>query len=197
MTSDDIQSLVRDVGQLRLQVETLQQENEQLKKQMLTSADVKTMVQNTVAASRADIKNKDTAPAIADARKEILAEVAKQIEKLGEDTNTQLQKLAKAIGTAPPAKLSAPTISTPVDPSKFGNGQIYTVVKGDNLSKIVAKLATQQGIHVSQADIKAANNLPADGSVKTGQNLFIPVKDGAPAPSAPPAPSGVTSAPAN
>ncbi len=167
---------------------------------------MKTIVNNAVAASRADIKSKDIAPAIADVRKDILAEVAKQIEKLGEDVNTQLQNPSPR-PSAPrrQSMLSAPTISTvPVDTSKFGNGMQYTVKTGDgSLAKIVKNaLRAQQGVRTSIADIIAANGLSPDGKIFVGQKLFIPLKDGAPAPtsSAPPrrpASSAVTATPAN
>jgi len=178
---EDIQALQRDVGQLRLRADSLEQDNADLKKKILSQDELKATVENMIAASRAEI-NKDVdrkiAQATDDSRKDILADVSKQMEALAKDTNLQLEKLAHAIGSTsaphPVTVTSTPLTSTP---PYNGKGIDYVVKRGDSLQKICITN------HVTSKDILAANP-QLNGNINhivEGQHLFIPQKDAPPA----------------
>ncbi len=180
----DIQSLQRLVGQLRLDVDALQQQNDNLRKQIITQADVNAAVQNAMS-KNLDDTNKAIAQAITQAttslRKDIIDQVTKQIEALARDTNAQLQTLAQAIGKAPPVSTKVVAVPPSTQPPQdFGQGEVYIVKPNDNLSKIAAHY------HVPMTDIEQANHMtPADANnIRTGQSIFIPLKNAAPAPPA-------------
>ncbi len=170
---EDISALQREVGSLHLQVESLQQENDELKKKVPSSETIKSLVQNLIAASRADTA-KDIAAANAESRKDILADVAKQLEALAKETNVQLKELAKAIGNAPAPH---PVSVTTAPPPHFDKGIDYVVKSGDSFAKICS------ANHVSSRDLLAANpQLNGNANqIRVGQHLFIPQKEGAPA----------------
>lgn len=186
---EDIAALQREVGQLTLHVQSLEQENEELKKRVPTSETIKSLVQNQVAASRADTL-KDIDKAVTESRKDILADVAKQIEALATETNAQFEKLRKYMGGASVSvsRPAAPASTTP--PPKFDKGQVYKVIKGDSLAKIAKKFGVPSS-EILLANPQLNNNASL---IREGQDLFIPQKDGAPATvqglTAPPAASG-------
>lgn len=74
------------------------------------------------------------------------------------------------------------------EPVAVGEGSVYVVQAGDNLSKI----ASRHGVKL--AELRAANNLQGD-KILVGQKLVIPSGGAAPAPTAP-APVPVAPAPA-
>ncbi len=167
--SEDIQSLQRLVGQLRLDVSALQQDNDNLRKQLITQTDVNATVQNALA------KNRDeTNKANADLRKDIVAEFTKQIEALARDTNAQLQTLAQAMNKPPPATARVTASDPNKQPESFGQGEVYVVKPGDSISKIATHFK------VPANEIMQANHLtPADANkIREGQQLFIPLKNG-------------------
>jgi LysM repeat protein len=175
--SQDVQELQRTVNQLSLQVEALQQDNERLKTQIPSAQDLKIMMENAIAESRNET-TKAIDEANANLSKDILANVAQQMEALAKDTNVQLKKLADAIADKPVAVV--PIKRTPLPP----NTQVekYTVKKGDSLAKIA------QLYKVSPNDIMSVNlQIDDPNKLREGQELGIPLKDGA---SAPPAPTG-------
>ncbi len=197
---EDIQALQREVGELRLHVESLQQENDDLKKRIPTSEEIRTAVENMIAASRAEINrevDKKIAQAGEDTRKDILAEVAKQMEALARDTNQQLEKLAHAIGTAPAPHSVTVTSAPSTPPSYSGRGIDYVVKHGETLAIIC------RNNHVTSKDIlllnPQLNNNP--NHIVEGQHLFLPQREGSSAPStsssAPGAAAPSTAAPAS
>jgi LysM repeat protein len=167
--SQDVQELQRTVNQLSLQVETLQQDNARLKAQIPSTQDLKNMIDNAIAESRAET-SKDITQADADLRKEILANVAQQIKAMGDDTNVQLKKLANAIADKP----AAPAVAVHRDPLPPNTKvEVYTVKRGDSIGKIALLYK------VSSSDILSANPQLSDPSkVREGQQLAIPLKDG-------------------
>jgi LysM repeat protein len=168
--SQDVQELQRTVNQLSLQVETLQQDNQRLQQQILSPQDLNTMIQNAIAESRAET-TKEISQSDADLRKDILADVAQQIEALAKDTNVQLKKLAEAISE----RSAAPMVAiqrTPLPPNT--KGEVYTVKRGDSLAKIA------QLYKISEREIINANTqIGNPDKLLEGQQLFIPLKDGA------------------
>jgi LysM repeat protein len=183
----DIQALQREVGQLNLQVQSVQQDNADLKKRILSQDELKATVENMIAASRAEIDKditKTVGTATDDSRKDILADVAKQMEALAKDTNTQLEKLAHAIGNAPaPRPVTVMSSPSSPPPAYNGKGIDYIVKHGETLAIIC------RNNHVSSKEIlllnPQLNNNP--NHIVEGQHLFIPQKDAPPALNLPPA----------
>lgn len=181
--SDDIEALKRQLGQLRLDVQNLQQENDSLRKQIVSQADINASVQNAVAKYRDDTNkaiNQAITQANGDLRKDIVAAVTKQIEALARDTNTQLQTLAKAIGKPPPVSSHVTATDpnqTPPPPSNE-KVELYVVKAGESISKIAARY------HVSVAEIGRVNPTLDLNKVREGQQVAIPLKNGAAAPAA-------------
>jgi len=172
---EDIQALQREVGQLRLRADSLEQDNAELKKRIPTSLEIKNMVENVVAASRAEVSKdleKKIAQANDDSRKEILAEVAKEMKVFADETNAQLDKLAHAIGSTPTPH---PTTVTSGPPRNYSNGFEYKVQKNESLTLIAKRN------NVSVNDIRQASHLTSD-SLREGQTIWIPKKEGAPSP---------------
>lgn len=178
--SEDIQALRRLVNQLRLDVATLQQENESLRKQLITPTDLNAAVQNAVAKNRDEMSKafnqaitQTVTQANADLRKEIVATVTKQIEALARETNDQLQILAKAIGKAPPVNSRVAAAPPDQAPPSYDKVEIYIVKPGENLSLIAARY------HVSVSDIVKANPSIDPNKIRDGQSIGIPIKSGA------------------
>jgi LysM repeat protein len=199
--SEDIQALQRTVGQLSLHIDSLEQEKEDLKKKILSQEELKNLMENTIAASRAEIM-KDVDRRISqsniDTRKDILADVTKQLEALATDTNAQFEKLRRYMGSASvsvPHSMSATSLNSS-PPPKFDKGIDYVVKHGDTLAKICI------ANHVSSRDLILANpQLNGNANmIREGQHLFLPQRDGASAPreSAPttsPSPTSSTNSP--
>jgi LysM repeat protein len=193
--SQDIQQLSRQVSQLRVEVETLTQNNADLQKQQISQRDVETMVQNAVSASHGDTRN-DITQANTALRKEIVDEVARQIDALTKDTNRQLEVLAKAIQAAPPTAGSASstgtastsaTTSTAFSDDYPRTGVEYVVQSGDSLAKIAHKLGSTVN------DIRNANHIAdVNHGLQIGRTIFVPQKN--PAPTATAAPTSATPA---
>jgi LysM repeat protein len=84
------------------------------------------------------------------------------------DANPNVDPLRLQIGQ--PLRIPAPTPAAPtVATQPAANGQIYTVVSGDNLTKI----ADKYGVTVKA--LRSANNLTTD-RITVGQKLKIPAK---------------------
>jgi len=168
--SQDVQELQRTVSQLSLRIDTLEAENERLKKQIPSTQDLKTMIENAVAESRA-ASAKDLSQSVAELRKELSVDETQHLDALTKEFNAQLKKLADAIADKPVA--AAPVIKrTPLPPDT--QVKIIKVQRGDNLGKIA------QANKVSTSDIINANPQISDfNKLREGQELAIPVKDGA------------------
>ncbi len=182
--NQDVQGLQRLYDQLHSQVDILTEQNKQLQKQVLTSQEITTLiqtsVQNAIAKSRSEIgvevgKSMDTASD--NLRKQIMTEVAGQIQALATDMDTQLKKLAKAIGDKPVAVAVSTPPPKPLPPDT--KLDIITLKSGDSVTKIM------QVYHVSRDEILAANPQIADlNKIRAGQQIAIPHKDGATSPAA-------------
>jgi LysM repeat protein len=196
--SEDIQLLTRKVDQLNLQVETLSQNNAQLQKQIVSQHDVQLMVQNALAQAHGDTHT-DITQSNSALRKEILDEVAKQIDALTKDTNKQLQKLAQAMQTTAPATSTGTGTSTaagPAAPQTFSDdyprtGIEYVIQSGDSLGKIARKNGS------TIKDIVNANHIsdPNKG-LQVGKTIFVPQKNPTPKPAATPTAPAAPASPA-
>jgi LysM repeat protein len=174
--SQDVQELQRTVNQLSLQVENLTKENERLQQQIPSKQDLNVMIENAIAASRAET-DKAISEAKTEVSKDVLADVSQQIKALAEDTDAQLKKLAAAIGDRP---VATPVVAVPRTPLPANTQvKIITVQSGDTLAKIMLQYK------VSKSDILSANPQVADpNKLYKGQQLAIPLKDGDPTPAA-------------
>ena len=83
------------------------------------------------------------------------------MEKLGKQTNTAIDSLAKGMATRPTVQ----TIFTEDFPKE---GVSYTVQKGDSLALIAKKTGAKA------QDIVNANKIADPSHIQVGQTLFIP-----------------------
>jgi LysM repeat protein len=167
---EDIRGLNQRLGDLSLRVEQLEHENAKLKAKVgaLEGArDVVTAAQlnGAVADLNGSIKS-----AVESSRKEILEQVARQMEVLAKQTNAALDSLARpgtpAVQSHPGAQ---PEAAKPAFASSYPKeGVSYTVVKGDSVGTIAKKTGARA------QDIIDANRLADPSRIQAGQVLFIP-----------------------
>jgi LysM repeat protein len=153
---EDVRLLTQRVGELTLTVEQLNRDNSSL--QAKTSQSFVTLEQ--LNKSLADV-NRTLQSALADQKREVLQQVAVQIERLGRQTNAALDALAKNQATRPAVQ----TTFTEDFPKEGIN---YTVQSGDTLSGIAKKTGAKL------QDIRNANKIADDTKIRVGQTLFIP-----------------------
>ena len=160
----DLALLKREVGNLRLEVEQLSNQNQELARK-LRQAQASTSSNDVVQAQIASVRNNVSSQNEA-LKREIVALVKKDIENLAKQTDTAIQKLAKAIGSRPQAE---PTKTFSKDYPQTGIE--YTVQSGDTLGKIARK-------HNSKVKwIQDANEIAdANRGLRVGQQIFIPQK---------------------
>ena len=157
---EDVRGVVQRVGELSLRVEQLELENSELRRKSKGGARAyATVAQLNEAVS--DL-NRTVKSAVTSSQDETLLIVRTQLEKLGKQTNTALESLAKSQAVRP---IPAPV--TPADaPPK--EGASYLVQKGDTLALIAKKTG------VKQQDIVSANKISDPSLIKVGQTLIIP-----------------------
>jgi len=156
---EDVRGLTQRVNELSLKVEQLQRENGELRsKAEAAERNYVTLVQLNDAIS--DV-NRSSRAAIAASKSETLQQVGGQMEKLGKQTNTAIDSLAKNMATRPTVQ----TVFTEDFPKE---GVSYTVQKGDSLALIAKKTGAKQ------QDIINANKISDPGHIQVGQTLFIP-----------------------
>ncbi len=156
---EDVRLLTQRVGELTLTVEQLNRENSSL--QAKTSQSYVTVEQLNKAV--ADL-NRTTQSALADQRRDVLAQVARQIEALGRQTNAALDALAKNQATRP-------AVQTNFTEDFPKQGVNYTVQSGDTLSAIAQKH------NARTQDIINANKITDPTRIRVGQTLFIPQRN--------------------
>jgi LysM repeat protein len=167
---EDIRGLNQRVGDLALRVEQLEHENADLRAKVRGlegGRDVVTTAQlnGAVADLNASVKS-----AVESSRKEILEQVARQMEVLAKQTNAALDSLARP-GT--PAVQARPGAQAEAAKPAFGSsylkeGVSYTVAKGDTVGLIAKKTGAKA------QDIIDANRLSDPSRIQAGQVLFIP-----------------------
>lgn len=158
----DMAQLKYDVGKLRLEVEQLRRENEALA-QRLRSVQTSSVGSETVRQQVSVVKSEVAAQNEA-LKREIVNLVRKDLEAMASQTNTNIQKIAAAVGNRPQAEL----------PTNFSDnypktGITYTVQSGDSISKIARK-------HNSKIKwIQDANKIadPSRG-LRVGDEIFVP-----------------------
>lgn len=152
----DVMLLNQRVGELSMTVEQLNRENDSLK--MNARQNFATVEQLNRAIG--DV-NRTMQGSLADQRREILAQVAAQLEKLGKQTNAALDSMAKNQATRP-------VVQTTFTDDFPKEGVNYTVQSGDTLA-VIAK-----NNNAKVADIINANKISDPTKIRVGQTLFIP-----------------------
>lgn len=160
--SQDLSFVTKELAQLRLEIESLNRENQALKKQLeqiqLSSTQLKG------AQSKQDAQLACLNAALDSYKKTLLVQVSDEMEQFSKQTQKAIDQLAKSV--AP--KTSSDTLKFSDDYSK--EGMAYTVQRGDSLSVIAQK----QGATVR--DIQNANRIADPRELKAGQVIFIPTK---------------------
>lgn len=152
----DVMLLTQRVGELTMTVEQLNRENSALQAKAGQSYVTVEQLNRAVA----DL-NRTMQGAMADQKREVLNQVAGQIERLGKQTNAALDALARNQATRP-------AVQTSFSEDFPKEGVNYTVVNGDTLSGIAKKTGAKL------ADIRNANKIADDTKIRVGQTLFIP-----------------------
>ena len=152
----DVMLLTQRVGELTMTVEQLNRENSALQAKAGQSYVTIEQLNRAVA----DL-NRTIQGALSDQKREVLSQVAGQIERLGKQTNAALDALANNQATRPAVQTS------------FGDdfpkeGINYTVQAGDTLGEIARKN------NAKLQDIVNANKIADPTRIRVGQTLFIP-----------------------
>ncbi len=153
---EDVRMLSQRVGELTLTVEQLARDNSAL--QSRAGQNYVTIEQLNHAVT--DF-NRSLQSGLADQKREVLTQIAGQIERLAKQTNAALDALAKNQASRP----ALPTVFTEDFPKEGAN---YTVQSGDTLSVIAKKT------NAKMQDIINANKISDPTKIRVGQTLFIP-----------------------
>jgi len=163
----DVRILQREVGRLRIEIEAVTRENEQLRKalqdQLQSGRDQ--MVTLATLNSRLEQLRGQLTAAIATSRQELVKEVSAEIERLATQTQAALKALAGSVSAQPQV---AQTVVFNDNYPKTGSP--YTVKSGDSLARIARAMNSRVEW------IRNANRLPND-TIFPGQELFIPQQD--------------------
>jgi LysM repeat protein len=152
----DVLLLNQRVGELSMTVEQLTRENSALQEKAGRSYATVEQLNKAIA----DV-NRTMQAELGDQKREVLSQVAGQLEKLGRQTNAALDALARNQATRPP-------VQTSFDNDFPKEGINYTVQSGDTLSAIAQKNNSRV------QDIINANKISDPRSIRVGQTLFIP-----------------------
>lgn len=152
----DVALLNQRVGELTMAVEQLARDNNALQAKASQSYVTVEQLNRAVA----DL-NRAMQAALADQKRDVLLQVAGQIERLGKQTNAALDALAKNQATRP-------VVQTSFSEDFPKEGINYTVVNGDTLGEIARKH------NAKLQDIINANKIADPTRIRVGQTLFIP-----------------------
>lgn len=153
---EDVRMLSQRIGELTMTVEQLTRENQSL--QSRASQNLVTLEQlNRVVAEM----NRTVQGGLAEQKREVLAQVAVQMERLAKQTQAAIDALARGQAT----RAAVQTDFTEDFPKQGIN---YTVQSGDTLSGIAQKNGAKM------ADVINANKISDPTKIRVGQTLFIP-----------------------
>ncbi len=152
----DVLLLSQRVGELTMTVEQLNRDNGALQAKASQSYATVEQLNRAVAELNHTMQG-----ALAEQKRDVLGQVAGQIERLGRQTNAALDALAKNQATRP-------AVQTTFSEDFPKEGINYTVQAGDTLSGIAKKTGAKL------ADIRNANKITDDTRIRVGQTLFIP-----------------------
>lgn len=154
---EDIRELRQRVGELSLSVEQLTRENAALQSKASQSYATIDQLNRAIAELSRSLQGD-----LAEQKREILAQVATQLEKMGKQTNAALDALARN-------QAARPAVQTSFSEDFPKQGINYTVQAGDTLSAIAQKNGAKM------QDIINANKLSDPTKIRVGQTLFIPL----------------------
>lgn len=154
---EDVRLLQQRIGELTLSVEQLARENAALQSKSSQSYATIEQLNKAIAELSRSLQSDLT-----EQKREILNQVAAQLEKMGKQTNAALEALAKNQG-------ARPTVQTSFSDDFPKQGINYTVQAGDTLSGIAQKNGAKM------QDIINANKLSDPTKIRVGQKLFIPL----------------------
>lgn len=152
----DVSLLTQRVGELTMTVEQLGRDNRALQakagQNYATIEQLNQMVADT---------NRTIQSALADQKRDVLQQVAGQIERLGKQMNAALDALARN-------QAARPAVQASFKEDFPKEGVNYTVQAGDTLSEIAHKQ------NAKLQDIVNANKITDPTKIRVGQTLFIP-----------------------
>jgi nucleoid-associated protein YgaU len=152
----DMMMLNQRVGELAMAVERLDRENEALKSTARQNFATVEQLNRSIADA-----NRAVHAAMDDQKRDILAQVASQLEKLGKQTNAALDSMAKGQATRP-------VVQSTFSDDFPKEGVNYTVQAGDTLAVIA------RNNNAKLQDIINANKISDPTKIRVGQTLFIP-----------------------
>lgn len=153
---EDVRMLSQRIGELTMTVEQLARENNSL--QSRASQNFVTIEQlNRVVADM----NRSLQSGLAEQKRDVLAQVAGQMERLAKQTQAAIDALAKGQATRA-------AVQTDFNEDFPKQGINYTVQSGDTLSGIAQKNGAKL------PDIVNANKITDPTKIRVGQTLFIP-----------------------
>jgi LysM repeat protein len=154
---EDVRLLQQRLGELALTVEQLGRENSSLQSKANQSYATIEQLNKAIA----DL-NRTLQGDLSEQKREILQQVATQLERMGKQTNAALEALAKN-------QAARPAVQTNFAEDFPKQGINYTVQTGDTLSAIAQKNGAKM------QDIVNANKLSDPTKIRVGQTLFIPL----------------------
>lgn len=154
---EDVRELKQRIGELSLTIEQLSRENAAL--QSKTNQGYATVEQLNKAIAEL---NRAVQGDLAEQKREVLTQVAAQLERMGKQTNAALESLAKN-------QAARPVVQSNFAEDFPKQGINYTVQTGDTLSSIAQK----NGARLQ--DIINANKISDPTKIRVGQTLFIPL----------------------
>lgn len=154
---EDVRELKQRVGELTLTIEQLARENATLQSKAGQSYATIEQMNKAIAELNRALQGDLT-----EQKRDILAQVAGQLEKMGKQTNAALEALAKG-------QAARPAVQTQFSENFPQQGINYTVQSGDTLSAIAQKNGAKM------QDIINANKLSDPTKIRVGQTLFIPL----------------------
>jgi len=165
----EIDLLRQRVGQLEVNVDTIQHQNNELRASASDTAN-----QNYATITQLNKAVADLNRAIKDSKTDTLARVQTEMDSLAKKTNAALNDMAAKVNaarraTATPSGGGGTATAAPTFSDNYPkDGISYTIVSGDSLARIAKKTGAKI------ADIKNANKIADEKALQIGQVLFIP-----------------------
>ncbi len=163
--TQDVHRLNRELGQLRIEVERLQRENQVLEQKLVDKSTLESRLTQLTLSVNSSLATLQKELLAADERQKdaIVKEVARQIGELARQTQETVDALGKYVGFRGSA---VPTTRFSDDYPK--NGIAYEVQPGDTLSSIAKEFGS------SVRDIQNANRIANPQSLQAGETIFVP-----------------------
>ncbi|MBC2593566.1 LysM peptidoglycan-binding domain-containing protein [Ruficoccus amylovorans] len=162
-----VEQLQAQVGRLRLDMEALQRENDSLRKALEAQTRQQSALVTQCNQISAQVNAQQGAWASRETalKKEIYAEMTRQMKDLASQTQQGFDQLTKA------RSYSQQNQTTSFDQDYPQTGISYVVKSGDSLWKIA------RDNNSSVRDIQNANQITNPGDLKVGQTIFVPQRN--------------------